>query len=48
MPGENPETLPHPSVIAANILPLASPSLTETGEVFDARDKVWKSHLGVG
>ena len=32
MPGENPETLPHPSVIAANILPLASPSLTETGK----------------
>ena len=28
MPGEDPETLPHPSVIAANILPLASPSLT--------------------
>ena len=48
VPGENPETLPHPSVIAANILPLASPSLTETGKVFDARDRVWKSHLGVG
>jgi NAD(P)-dependent dehydrogenase (short-subunit alcohol dehydrogenase family) len=48
MPGENPETLPHPSVIAANILPLASPSLTKTGKVFDARDQVWKSHLGVG
>ena len=48
MPGENPETLPHPSVIAANILPLASPSLTETGKVFDARDEIWKSHLGVG
>ena len=48
MPGENPETLPHPSEIAANILPLASPALTETGKVFDARDEAWKSYLGVG
>ena len=43
MPGENPETLPHPSVIAANILQLASPSLTETGGLFDAREEKWKS-----
>ena len=45
MPGENPETLPHPSVIAANILQLASPSLTETGGLFDAREEKWKPYL---
>jgi NAD(P)-dependent dehydrogenase (short-subunit alcohol dehydrogenase family) len=35
MPGEDPQTLPHPSEIAAKILPLASPELTETGGLFD-------------
>jgi len=35
MPGENPDTLPHPSEIARRIVPLASPSLTETGMLFD-------------
>jgi hypothetical protein len=43
MPGENPETLPHPSQVAANILQLASPSLTQTGGLFDAREEKWKS-----
>lgn len=36
MPGENPETLPHPSEIAARIVALASPDLTQTGSLFDA------------
>ena len=44
MPGENPEILPHPSVIAENILQLASPSLTETGGLFDAREENWKPY----
>jgi len=35
VPGENPETLPHPSEVAAKIAPLASPALTETGLIFD-------------
>lgn len=35
MPGEDPETLPHPSEVAAKILPLASPELTETGMIYD-------------
>ncbi|WP_265515569.1 SDR family NAD(P)-dependent oxidoreductase [Nitratireductor luteus] len=35
MPGEDPNTLPHPSEVAAKILPLASPELTETGLIFD-------------
>jgi NAD(P)-dependent dehydrogenase (short-subunit alcohol dehydrogenase family) len=36
-PGENPDTLPVPSDVATKILPLASPSLTETGKLFDVR-----------
>lgn len=37
MPGEDPETLPHPSEVAAKILPLASSELTETGLIFDVK-----------
>jgi NAD(P)-dependent dehydrogenase (short-subunit alcohol dehydrogenase family) len=37
MPGEDPETLPHPSEVAEKILALASPDLTETGRLFDVR-----------
>ncbi|RUW45938.1 SDR family NAD(P)-dependent oxidoreductase [Mesorhizobium sp. M1A.F.Ca.ET.072.01.1.1] len=37
MPGEDPETLPHPSEIAKRIVPLASPDLKETGLIFQAR-----------
>jgi len=44
MPGENPETLPHPSEIAANILPLADPALTQTGKIWRARDRAWTSY----
>lgn len=41
MPGEDPNSLPHPSDIAANIVPLADPGLKETGLIWRARDKVW-------
>ncbi len=44
MPGENPETLPHPSEVAAKILPLASPSLTETGMIYQARRDRFVAH----
>ncbi|RWB51778.1 SDR family NAD(P)-dependent oxidoreductase [Mesorhizobium sp.] len=37
MPGEDPETLPHPSEIARRIVPLASPALKETGLIFQAK-----------
>jgi NAD(P)-dependent dehydrogenase (short-subunit alcohol dehydrogenase family) len=37
MPGEDPQSLPHPSDVAEKILPLASPALTETGLIFDVR-----------
>ncbi len=35
MPGEDPDALPHPSDVAAKILPLADPALAETGKLFD-------------
>lgn len=36
MPGEDPNTLPHPSDIARKILVLADPALTETGKIYQA------------
>lgn len=38
MPGEDPSTLPHPSEVAARILPLCGPELTETGKLFAVRE----------
>jgi NAD(P)-dependent dehydrogenase (short-subunit alcohol dehydrogenase family) len=38
MPGEDPESLPHPREVAAAILPLAGPDLTETGKLFAVRE----------
>ncbi len=37
IPGEDPESLPHPSEVAEKILALASPDLKETGKLFDVR-----------
>lgn len=44
VPGENPATLPHPSEIAARIVGLASPSLTETGLIYNARQERFTAH----
>ena len=44
IPGENPETLPRPSEVAAKILPLASPDLTETGMIYQARQNRFVAH----
>ncbi|WP_274424212.1 SDR family NAD(P)-dependent oxidoreductase [Chelativorans sp. YIM 93263] len=44
MPGEDPETLPHPSDVASKILPLASPALEQTGEIFDVRKNRFLSY----
>mgnify|MGYP000992434106 CR=1 FL=1 len=41
MPGEDPNTLPHPSDVAARIVALASPTLTETGAIYRAQDERW-------
>ncbi|MDL2404499.1 SDR family NAD(P)-dependent oxidoreductase [Rhizobium calliandrae] len=38
MPGEDPETLPHPRDVAQAILPLAGPDVAETGKLFVVRD----------
>jgi hypothetical protein len=45
MPGEDPETLPHPSEVAARIVPLASPALSETGMLFDVREDRFKRYV---
>ena len=44
VPGENPMTLPHPDEIAGRIVKLASPSLTETGMIYQARPDRWVSY----
>lgn len=45
VPGEDPETLPHPSEVAAKILPLALPSLTETGRLFEVRTEKFLDYV---
>jgi NAD(P)-dependent dehydrogenase (short-subunit alcohol dehydrogenase family) len=44
MPGEDPQTLPHPSDIAARIVPLASPDMTRTGQIYQAKHDRWVSY----
>jgi NAD(P)-dependent dehydrogenase (short-subunit alcohol dehydrogenase family) len=44
MPGEDPETLPHASEVAASIMALASPALSETGMLFDVREGRFKQY----
>ena len=44
MPGEDPMTLPSPGEVAARIVPLASPDLTETGLVFDVPENRFKRY----
>ncbi|GLS32416.1 NAD(P)-dependent dehydrogenase, short-chain alcohol dehydrogenase family [Mesorhizobium albiziae] len=43
-PGENPETLPHPSEIASRILGMASPALTRTGQIYQAKFDRWMEY----
>ncbi|WP_099866316.1 SDR family NAD(P)-dependent oxidoreductase [Pararhizobium haloflavum] len=38
VPGENPDTLPDPRDVAAKIIKLADPALTETGMLYDVRE----------
>ncbi|OCW57738.1 SDR family NAD(P)-dependent oxidoreductase [Hoeflea olei] len=38
MPGENPETVKHPSEVATRLVPLLSPDCTETGKLFRIAD----------
>ena len=41
MPGEDPETLPHPSELAGDIVAMLSPELTRNGEIFDWPNRRW-------
>lgn len=38
MPGEDPQTVPHPSEVAAKLLPLVGPEQTETGKLYVVRE----------
>ncbi|MCA1403293.1 SDR family NAD(P)-dependent oxidoreductase [Ensifer sp. IC3342] len=38
MPGEDPMTVPHPSEVAAALMPLVGPEQTETGKLFIVRE----------
>lgn len=38
MPGEDPETLPRPADVAAALVPLCMPTMTETGRLFRVRE----------
>jgi NAD(P)-dependent dehydrogenase (short-subunit alcohol dehydrogenase family) len=39
MPGEDPDTLPHPAEVAKEILPLTYPEMNETGRLYSVREK---------
>lgn len=41
MPGEDPETLPHPDELVPFVLDMVSPDCTETGRIFDFPTKSW-------
>lgn len=44
VPGENPETVPHPSEVARKILRLADPALTETGMIYQSINDRFVQH----
>lgn len=44
MPGEDPETLPHPSEVAAKLMKLVGPELTTTGDLYDVREDRFLSY----
>lgn len=44
MPGENPDILPVPADVASSILRLASPSLTDTGRIWNVRKSGWTDY----
>ena len=44
VPGEDPQTLPHPSEIARKIVALADPAMTQTGKIFEARTERFLSY----
>ncbi|THF52453.1 SDR family NAD(P)-dependent oxidoreductase [Allorhizobium terrae] len=45
MPGEDPDTLPHPSTVAQLLMPLLGPDQTETGKLFVVRENRIKDYV---
>ncbi|OLP43115.1 SDR family NAD(P)-dependent oxidoreductase [Rhizobium oryziradicis] len=45
MPGEDPDTLPHPSTVAQALMPLLGPDQTETGKLFVVRENRIKDYV---
>lgn len=43
-PGEDPLSLPHPSEVAARIVPLADPALQRTGELYQVQPDRWVAY----
>ncbi|MCX8569487.1 SDR family NAD(P)-dependent oxidoreductase [Aminobacter sp. MET-1] len=44
VPGENPETVTHPSETARHILPMLDLALTHTGQIYQIRGERWASY----
>ncbi|QKV20588.1 SDR family NAD(P)-dependent oxidoreductase [Oricola thermophila] len=44
MPGEDPAILPAPDEVAAKIVPLAGPDVTQTGMIWDVRSLEWREY----
>ncbi|MBX3568151.1 MAG: SDR family NAD(P)-dependent oxidoreductase [Rhizobiaceae bacterium] len=44
MPGENPDTLPKPDEVAASMMALVDPALTETGKIYQFRRLGFVAH----
>jgi len=44
VPGENPETVTHPSETARHILPMLDPALAHTGQIYQIRGERWASY----
>ena len=45
MPGEDPETLPHPSEVAPQIITMLRPTFTDTGRLFDRPSGMFKDFV---
>lgn len=45
VPGEDPSILPHPSEVAATLVSLASPDMTETGKLYIVREKRFADYI---
>ena len=47
MPGEDPQTLPHPSEVAASLLDFVAPANTANGKLFDFPSKELRDFVQV-